>query len=56
MRGDPTSFSNCNDVKSKQLNINWNVNFTRKILEGFVDITFEVLQDSVANVVRTFLC
>jgi len=53
MRGDPTSFSNFNDVKTTQLNISWNVDFTKKILQGFVDITLEILQESVANVVSS---
>ena len=51
MRGDPTSFSNVNDAKTKQIDITWNVDFERKTLKGDVKLTIDILQDSVSSVV-----
>ena len=55
MGGDPTSFSNADQAKTVEININWTVDFTKKTLRGFVDLKVEILQESTSEVV-SFRC
>eukprot|EP00027_Filamoeba_sp_ATCC50430_P011432 CAMPEP_0168552066 /NCGR_PEP_ID=MMETSP0413-20121227/6519_1 /TAXON_ID=136452 /ORGANISM="Filamoeba nolandi, Strain NC-AS-23-1" /LENGTH=610 /DNA_ID=CAMNT_0008582657 /DNA_START=35 /DNA_END=1867 /DNA_ORIENTATION=- len=51
MSSDPNSLANVDEVATKHININWNVDFDQHQLIGFVELTVEALKDGVHRVV-----
>lgn len=41
---DPNSFSNLQEVRQKHISFNLTVDFEKKVLTGYVDITADVLE------------
>ena len=52
---DPSSFSNPEDALVKELHLVLDVNFSQKVLNGYVDVTVEKTSPTVETLVSSLL-
>lgn len=53
-KNDPNSFSTPEDVIIKHIDLDWNVNFEKSIINGTALLKFEIIAKSISSIVSTF--
>ncbi|XP_076812495.1 leukotriene A-4 hydrolase-like isoform X1 [Clavelina lepadiformis] len=48
---DPTSYSDPREAKIQHIDINWTVDFSRKVLSGYVDLKFKSKKDNLSSLI-----
>lgn len=52
---DPNSYSNPEEAIIDHINLDWSVDFSKKILKGSASLNFKILKKSIEEIVSTSL-